>query len=125
MEKCSQASSRDIKNVAKRGRKAKLDAAGWPGRPKSRLPGAMILIGVRKSRLNYGKRECAVPLGLGASPSRGSLRGKAKDRDNNWTFFEKSWKMLENVGKNRKIFQKDRPICLRLVFEVVFSSIFS
>jgi len=50
----------------------------------------------------YGKRECAVPLGLGASPSRGSLRGKAKDRANNWTFFEKSWKKSEKIGKNWK-----------------------
>ena len=47
----------------------------------------------------YGKRECAVPLGLGASPSRGSLRGKAKDRANNWTFFEKKWKKLEKIRK--------------------------
>ena len=56
----------------------------------------------------YGKRECAVPLGSGASPSRGSLRGKAKDRAYNWTFFEKigkSRKMLEKVGKYSK---KDR-----------------
>ena len=54
----------------------------------------------------YGKRECAVPLGLGASPSRGSLRGKAKDRAYNWIFFETNWKKLEKIGK---YFQKIGP----------------
>ena len=73
--------------------------------PKKRLPEAMTLIDGQKALLNYGKRECAIPLGR-RKPIRGSLRGMAKDRAAKWIFLARGWKRSEKVQKDRKMFKK-------------------
>ena len=73
----------------------------------------------------YGKRECAVPLGSGASPLGGVWGGWQRIGLPNEFCWGQGRKRLEKIGKNRKRLEKDRPLQPRLVFEVVFLLIFS
>ena len=69
----------------------------------------------------YGKRVCAIPLGR-RKPTRGSLRGRAKDRALDGLFLKKVgkyFKIFEKVGKGRKRFQK-----IGQTFREVFSRSF-
>ena len=60
-------------------------------------------------RLREARMRC--PVGIGRKPTRGSLRGKAKDRALDGLFLaevEKNRKKSEKVGKYRKRLEKDR-----------------
>ena len=48
------------------------------------------------------------PVGIGRKPTRGSLRGKAKDRALDGLFLAEGWKRSENVGKRAKRSPLDR-----------------
>ena len=57
-------------------------------------------------RLREARMCC--PVGIGRKPTRGSLRGKAKDRAPDGFFLAEDRKISENIGKDRKRLEKDR-----------------